>query len=165
MKSRIFLYLFIFALLIALFQYVSSKKYVEATDEKIQRLEKKIVKLQDSTEQLLMENLDLHYFDLENNDDALSYHDHLQIADLPRYIADRLLETNEKKGDNPLVPYAGMNGDMKINKIKILNHKWIIADFSDGTYWGELLLSYEIADDGSVSFTLMAHLLYTGIGM
>ena len=165
MKSRIFLYLFIFALLIALFQYVSSKKYVEATDEKIQRLEKKIVKLQDSTEQLLLENLDLHYFDLENNDDALSYHDHLQIADLPRYIADRLLETNEKKGDNPLVPYAGMNGDMKINKIKILNHKWIIADFSDGTYWGELLLSYEIADDGSVSFTRMAHLLYTGIGM
>ncbi|WP_340063075.1 hydrolase [Ascidiimonas aurantiaca] len=165
MKSRIFLYLFIFTMLIALFQYVNTKKYVEATDEKIERLENKVTKLQDSTEQLLMENLDLHYFDLENNDDALSYYDHLQITDLPGYIADRLLETNEKKGDNPLVPYAGMNGDMKINKIKILNHKWIIADFSDGSYWGELLLSYEMADDGSVSFTLIAHLLYTGIGM
>jgi hypothetical protein len=71
------------------------------------------------------------------------------------------LETNERKGNNPLVPYEGMNGDFKINKIKLLNHRWIVADFSDGKYWGELLIEYALADDLSVDFTLIDHLLYT----
>jgi hypothetical protein len=58
------------------------------------------------------------------------------------------------------VPYEGMNGDFKINKIKLLNHRWIIADFSDGKFWGELLLNYEVREDLGVDFTLVNHLLY-----
>ncbi|HSR59300.1 MAG TPA: hypothetical protein VLL47_01025, partial [Robiginitalea sp.] len=76
-------------------------------------------------------------------------------------IADKLLETNERKGNNPLVPYEGMENDFKINKIKVLNHQWILADFSDGRYWGEILLEYHLKDDRSVDFTLLDHLLYT----
>ncbi|MGB5378917.1 MAG: hydrolase, partial [Muriicola sp.] len=75
--------------------------------------------------------------------------------------ADKLLESNESGGDNPLIPYEGMENDFKINKIKLLNHKWIIADFSDGKYWGELVILYELKDDLSVDFTLIDHLLYT----
>ena len=104
--------------------------------------------------------MDLQYFLLENNDDALSYYDHLNIKNPARYIADKLIETNEKKGDNPLVPYEGMEGDFKLNKIKVLNHKWIITDFSDGKFWGELLIKYELKDDLSIDFTLIDHLLY-----
>ena len=103
----------------------------------------------------------MQYFSLENNDDALAYTDHLDLENPSRYIADKLLETNETPGNNPLVPYEGMNGDFKLNKIKLLNHRWIIVDFSDGQYWGELLLNYEVQDDLSVDFTLMNHLLYT----
>ena len=71
------------------------------------------------------------------------------------------METNEHKGDNPLIPYAGMESDFKINKIKVLNHKWILADFSDGKYWGDLVIQYQLKDDLSVDFTLLDHLLYT----
>lgn len=90
----------------------------------------------------------------------MAYYYHLDLEDPEAFIMDKLLETNEKKGDNDLVPYAGMEGVFKINKIKVLNHKWILADFSDGKYWGELLLNYELRDDLSVSFTLTDHLLY-----
>jgi hypothetical protein len=105
--------------------------------------------------------LDNQYFSLENNDDALAYYDHLNLKDPSLYISDKLLETNESKGDNPLIPYEGMENDFKINKIKILNHKWILADFSDGKYWGEVLIKYELKDDLGVDFSLMDHLLYT----
>ena len=84
----------------------------------------------------------MQYFSLENNDDALAYYDHLGLDNPSGYISDKLLETNEQKGDNPLVPYEGMENDFKINKIKILNHQWIIADFSDGKYLGRT--SFEI---------------------
>ncbi len=162
MKRNIFMYLFVFALLLILFQYVNSKNYFKENEAKISTLEAQVEKLQDSAQQLILKNMDMQYFSLENNDDALVYYDDLQMRDPAGYIADKLLETNESKGNNPLVPYEGMTGNpMKINKIKILNHKWIIADFSDGKYWGELLITYELKDDRSVDFTLVDHLLYT----
>ena len=161
MKSKIFLYLFIFAALIALYQFVSANNMVKDKNGKIENLEKDNTQMQDSVQKLNLKVLDVQYFTLDNNDDALAYYDHLQLEQPSRYIEDKLLETNESKGDNPLVPYEGMEGDFKINKIKTLNHKWIIADFSDGQYWGEVLIKYELKDDMSVDFTLLDHLLYT----
>jgi hypothetical protein len=161
MKSRIFIYLFIFTALLALYLFVSSNTMLEDKDLKIKNLGSEVGMLQDSVQKLQFQVFDMQYFSLENNDDALSYYDHLGLDNPSRYISDKLLETNEQKGDNPLVPYEGMESDFKINKIKILNHQWIIADFSDGKYWGELLVRYELKDDMGVDFTMMDHLLYT----
>jgi hypothetical protein len=161
MKTRIYLYLFIFTALIALFLFVSGNKQVAASENKVASLQEAITNLEDSLQKKELEVLDMQYFSLENNDDALAYYDHLELEDPSRYIADKLLETNEQKGTNPLIPYEGMENDFKINKIKILNHKWIIADFSDGKYWGELIINYELKDDLGVDFKLLDYLLYT----
>lgn len=161
MKSKIFLYLFIFMSLICLYLFVSSGNMAEANNAKIERLGNEIEKLQDSVQKSNLKVMDMQYFSLENNDDALAYYDHLKLTNPAGYVADKLLETNEQKGDNPLIPYEGMQNDFKINKIKVLNHKWILTDFSDGKYWGELLIKYELKDDLGVDFTLVDHLLYT----
>ncbi|MEL4308257.1 hydrolase [Joostella sp. CR20] len=162
MKQKLFMYLFLFAGLFIIYQYVSAKKYFETQSVKMENLRARNEALEDSIKSLSLDKLDLQYFSLENNDDALAYYDDLRLENPSRYIADKLLETNEQKGNNPMVPYDGMSGaPMKINKIKVLNHKWIIADFSDGKYWGELFIKYELKEDLSVDFTLLDHLLYT----
>ncbi|MDC6389684.1 hydrolase [Maribacter sp. PR1] len=161
MKKNIYLYLFIFAALIGLYLAVSGSKMADANIKRIQSLETKVENLKDTLQQAELRILEMQYFSLENNDDALAYYEHLDLDNPTRYISDKLLETNEAKGDNPLVPYEGMQNDFKINKIKVLNHKWILADFSDGKYWGELLIRYELKDDLGADFTLMDHLLYT----
>jgi hypothetical protein len=140
---------------------VSSSNMAKTNAKTITRLEKKVVALKDSVQKSSLQVLDMQYFSLENNDDALAYFDHLDLKNPAAYVADKLLETNAQKGDNPLVPYEGMQNDFKINKIKVLNHKWILTDFSDGKYWGELLIKYELKDDLGVDFTLIDHLLYT----
>ena len=160
MKKNIFLYLFVFAALIALYLAVSGGKMSEGKDAQINTLKNEVVVLKDVVQKTQLQVLDMQYFSLENNDDALAYYEHLNVKDPARYIADKLLETNERAGSNPLVPYEGMEGDFKLNKIKIMNHKWIIADFSDGKYWGEVLLKYELKDDMGVDFTMIDHLLY-----
>lgn len=160
MKSRIFLYLFVFAALLALFQYVTGNNMQKALTSDVEQLQTEVEELKDSLQTMHLKVLDMQYFTLENNDDALAYYDYLDIEDPSRYIQDKLLETNEQKGDNPLIPYEGMESDFKINKIKVLNHKWILADFSDGKYWGDLIIKYELKDDLSVDFTLAEHLLY-----
>ncbi len=141
--------------------YVSNHNMQKEKDAKIERLQTSISTLKDSVQESQLKVMDMQYFSLENNDDALAYYDHLQLENPSSYIADKLLETNEKKGNNPLIPYQGMEGDFKLNKIKILNHKWILADFSDGKFWGEVLIKYELKDDFGVDFTLLDHLLYT----
>ncbi|GAB5474457.1 MAG: hypothetical protein Mars2KO_25560 [Maribacter sp.] len=161
MKKNIFLYLFVFAALIALYLAVSGSKMSDSNIVKIEKLNSETEVLKDSVQNLNLKVLDMQYFSLENNDDALAYYEHLSLEDPSRYIADKLLETNETAGTNPLIPYEGMEGDFKLNKIKIMNHKWIIADFSDGKFWGEILLKYELKDDMGVDFTLIDHLLYT----
>ena len=161
MKNKIYLYLFVFAGMIALYLFVSNTNMQKVKAERIEGLESQVDRLKDSVESAQLKALEMQYFSLENNDDALAYYDHLKLKDPSRYIADKLLETNEAKGDNPLIPYEGMESDFKINKIKLLNHKWILADFSDGKYWGELLITYELKDDLGVDFTLTDHLLYT----
>ncbi|WP_282056043.1 hydrolase [Maribacter luteus] len=161
MKNKLFLYLFVFTALICLFLFVSNGNMQKSKDAKLEKLGNKVTALTDSLQDARLKVLDMQYFSLENNEDALAYYDHLEIEDPSRYIADKLLETNESKGDNPLIPYEGMESDFKLNKIKILNHKWIVADFSDGKYWGELLIKYELKDDMGVDFTLLDHLLYT----
>lgn len=161
------MYLFVFAILLALFLYTNSSKILESKEGRIEELQTKVEKLeaemeivQDSSQTLLLDKLDLQYFSLENNEEAMAYLEDFSLENPSRYIADKLLETNEGGGDNPLVPYAGMNGPMKINKIKVLNHKWIIADFSDGKHWGELFIRYELKKDLGIDFTLTDHLLY-----
>jgi hypothetical protein len=161
MQKNIYLYLFVFAALIALFLAVTGNRNVTSLERELGEREQAVQSLEDSLRDARLDLLEMQYFSLENNDDALAYYDHLNLGNPARYIADKLLETNEQKGNNPLVPYEGMENDFKINKIKVLNHKWILADFSDGKYWGEILLEYQLKDDLSVDFTLLDHLLYT----
>lgn len=163
MKKNIYLYLFVFSALLAIFMYVNSKNIVDkyetditALKEKEEENKKKIMDLED-------ENLDLLYFNLENNDDALSYfeRDGYDTSELIPFFRDELYTLNEGDGDHPLVPYASMTGKkMLINKVRLLNHKWIIADFSDGEYWGEMLLTYEITPNRELKFNVVESLLY-----
>lgn len=161
MKKNIFLYLFVFMALIALYLGMRGSKMTSSSMEQIGALKTEVADLKDSVQKGQIRMLDMQYFSLQNNDDALAYFEHLNLENPTRYIEDKLLETNEKKGDNPLIPYEGMESDFKINKIKVLNHKWILADFSDGSYWGDLIIKYELKDDLGVDFTLVEHLLYT----
>jgi|SRR5690606_11068629 len=160
MKSKLYQYLFLFAALFAIYFFVTGNNMQKALSEDVSILQAKVEALEDSLRKAELRVLDLQYFSLDRNDDALAYFEEYDLESPDRYIADRLLETNESQGDNPLVPYAGMNGSFKINKIKVLNHKWILADFSDGKYWGDLIIKYGLKEDLSVDFTLLDHLLY-----
>ena len=53
-----------------------------------------------------------------------------------------------------------VGGKFLINKIKVLNHKLLIANFSNGTFGGELFVKYTIAADASITFNVVEHFLY-----
>ncbi|KJD32915.1 hydrolase [Tamlana nanhaiensis] len=163
MKQRIFMYLFVFAVLLVIFQYVNAKRVFEDLNKKNEGFKVQVEKYKDSVVGLHHKLQDYSGFSLEQNEDALSYFeaDGYKVEALIPYIKDKLYETNTVKGEHPLVPYTSSDGrKMLINNVKFLNHKWLIANFSDGEFWGEVLVKYFVNTDKSVDFELSEAFLY-----
>lgn len=163
MKQRIFMYLFIFSILLILFQYVNSKRIFEEQSSKLEKYQEQFAVYKDSVASLENKILDLSHFNLERNEDALTYFENkgYDVNKLIPLIKDELYKLNEVKGEHPIIPYAsGDDKKMLINTVKLLNHKWIIADFSDGDFWGELFIAYEINENSELKFTLIDSFLY-----
>ncbi|QIH38061.1 hypothetical protein G7A72_04275 [Flavobacterium sp. Sr18] len=164
MKKSLFLYLTILAVLSTVFTYMFLSKQVTFEQN---RYDKTTKKLRDSLSLVSNQLVDANYFSLEKNENAQNYFDSgngdkmIQFEKLIPVVTEKLMDFNANPKGNP---YTGQDqiGTNKfiINKIKILNHRWIIADYSDGEIWGEVLLKYFVNPDESISFEVNQSLLY-----
>ena len=162
MKNKLFMYLFFFALLFIIYQYMNEKSIFETQEQKITSLRLNKEKAEDSIQILSNRIADLNYFTLLGNENAMVYLENLgyEAASVESFVGDAIYDRNLEKGGNPLIPFEGMSGPMMINKIKFLNHKWLQADFSDGKFWGEVLMEYSINEDQKLEINTLASLLY-----
>jgi hypothetical protein len=164
MKKSLLLYLFILVLLLNVFTYKYFSGELDFEKNKSETIEKR---LKDSLLSTTNKLRDANYFSLENNENAQNYFNPetakktIQIEKLIPLVTEKLMELNANQKGNP---YTGQDkiGSNKfiINKVKILNHRWIIADFSDGEYWGEVLLKYFVNEDETVSFETIQSFIY-----
>jgi hypothetical protein len=141
---------------------MNSKKAKESYDTKIENLNTRITAKEATIDSLISVNLDLTYFSLDSNEDAASYFEEMgyDANKLALTISDQIISQNKAGKDNPIIPFVGMEGNMTINKVRLLNHKWIIADFTDGVYWGELFIIYEVKEGGVIDFEVEKSFLY-----
>lgn len=164
MKNSLLLYLFIIILLLNVFTYMYFSKELAFEKEKSAKTE---VKLKKDLEAVNTKLVDANYFSLEKNENAQNYFNPdnatktIQVEKLIPVVTEKLMDLNANPKGNPYVgqDQIGTNKFI-INKVKILNHRWIIADFSDGEYWGEVLIKYFVNDDETVSFETFQSLLY-----
>ena len=161
MKNKITIYLFVFTALVLIFQLVNSKKILDDQAERLVKLKEDKESYEDSVLKLQSQLDEVNDFTLVGNDYALEYFKNTNIDNIANQIKDQLYEKNLSKDKNDLIPYKTMNRNFLINKIKVLNHKWLIADFSDGTNWGELFVAFKIDQSGKINFELKEHFLYT----
>ena len=111
MKSRIFMYLFIFSALLIIFQYVNSKSIIDKYEKDIKTFKSKIVENEKSIANLEEENFDLNYFNIDRNDNALDYFiaQGYNADELITAITEGLYNMNNYEGDDhPIVPYVSL---------------------------------------------------------
>jgi hypothetical protein len=164
MKQSLLLYLFILALVFNVFTYAYYSKEVAFQKEKLEKLNKK----SKANEAKWNDNLiDANYFSLENNEKAQNYfysdvpEKNVDYPTLIPLLKNELLNFNDNPNGNPYTGQEKLGANkFIINKIKVLNHRWIIADYSDGEYWGEVLLKYFVNEDKSISFEVNQSLVY-----
>ncbi|NCT18111.1 MAG: hypothetical protein COZ75_13145 [Flavobacteriaceae bacterium CG_4_8_14_3_um_filter_34_10] len=162
MRNKIFMYLFIFSVLMLLFMYINQKKIYENQEEKIEILKEKVTTSESELKIVEAENSNLNYFSLQGNENAMSYFENLgyEADQIENLVTEQIYKQNTTEGSNPLVPYEGMASFMKINKVRFLNHKWLIADFTDGTYWGEMLIQFDLNEKKEITLNTIGSLLY-----
>ena len=164
MKNSLLLYLLIFVSLLNVFTYTFLNKQLDLEKNKSANIE---IKSKKDLETVNAKLVDASYFSLEKNENAQNYFNPdnatktIQVEKLIPAVTEKLLDLNSSPKGNPYIGQDQIGANkFIINKVRILNHRWIIADFSDGEYWGEVLIKYFVNDDETVSFETFQSLLY-----
>jgi hypothetical protein len=167
MKKSLLLYLLIISALMNLFIYMYFSQR-----EKNAPIKERSSAARDS----IKENLDIamarladaDYFSLAQNQNAQNYFASTNLSIEGSYegfadqIAHSLMEYNQTKDGNPYTGQSTLGSrPFIINKVRVLNYRWIIADYSDGEYWGEVLLKYFPNRDKSVEFEVIQTFIYS----
>ncbi|NJY62515.1 hypothetical protein HC174_07050 [Salinimicrobium sp. CDJ15-81-2] len=162
MRKSFLMYLFVFTALLAIFFYVNGNKIVDSKEQEIELLKSQLEEAKLNSEPSSSEALGDDTFSLINNEEALTYLENrgFEPSEIIAKVEEELISRNTADADNELIPYEGMAGHFRINKVKLLNHKWAIASFTDGSYWGDLFVSYEIDDDGNIDVATEKAVLY-----
>ena len=160
MKKSLLLYGLITAVLLNFFTYMFYRGQVKHEQDKYAKLEKKLT----DTENKLS---DSNYFSLANDQNAQEYFynddpaKNIDYNDLVVSINNKLLDFNDNSKGNPYTGQEQMGtGKFIINKLKVINHRWIIADFSDGSNWGVSLIKYFVNPDKTIDFENFQSIIY-----
>lgn len=162
--KKAFMYLFILSVLLNVFIYMWFSKQVEFDAQRYELLNKRY---SDTLVGIREQMGDANYFSLENNQNSQEYFENgggesfIAFEKLIPHVKEQLINHNDNPSGNP---YTGQDriteNKFIINKVKVLNHRWIIADYSDGNYWGEVILKYFVNKDESISFEVVESLLH-----
>lgn len=150
MKSKIFLYLFLFTALLLLFQLYNANSVLRhSTAKQMDQLEQ-IEALKDSLAvlQIQYESTEFHSLLIQSTGTEKQK---TMAKQRNEAVRKALLKYNLSPG-NPLFPEAADKGKFLISNILVLNSKWVVAGCSNGQQSGQLLLTYHMAVDGAIQF-------------
>ena len=157
MKKSLLLYGLVFSILINIFQMVNSSNILKRSEEVSTISKKELKKAKDSIVKLIENDK----FSLDNNENAKEYYFEHNLKALQTKVREDLATFNADKKGNKYVSYEQIGENpFLINNIKILNHRWIIANFSDGKVWGEVLIKYFHNTDKPTEFETVETLIY-----
>ena len=157
--KNVVLYALVFSLLFNVFQFVNSTKILESKDQEVEKVKNHLKTARDSVSQLANAN----YFALESDEDAQEYFykSNLDYQKVAFKVKEDLMVLNENKNGNKLVPYEPIDDKpFIVNTSKILNHRWLIAEFSNGDLWGQILVKYFVSADKPTEFETIETVLY-----
>ena len=147
------------------YKYFTSK---ESSEQNATIIEPKSAESKTVVDSLTNVIQDINAFSLENNDRAQNYlFESNKINDIPAFaekVKQALLAFNDSPEGNKYTDQVKMgNQKFIINSVKLLNHRWIIANYSNGELWGEVMLKYFVDDKGAISFEIMNSYLYPAL--
>lgn len=100
------------------------------------------------------------YFSIDKNENAQKQFAPQEIETVMSKVVQDFSELNQQEGGNPLLPVDSTGNPTKVNKMSVINHKWLIIDFYGEGVVGELMIKYNYSPDKTTEFTVLDTVLY-----
>lgn len=95
------------------------------------------------------------YFSIDKNESAQQTFSPEDISSvMPKVVSD-FVELNNLEGGNPLLP-----ANTKVNKMSVINHKWLILDYYSEYQVGEVLMEYNYQPNQTTTFKVLDIVTY-----
>lgn len=95
------------------------------------------------------------YFSIDKNESAQQIFSPEDISSvMPKVVRD-FVELNNLEGGNPLLP-----ANTKVNKMSVINHKWLILDYYSEYQVGEVLMEYNYQPNQTTTFKVLDIVTY-----
>ena len=144
MKIKILIYLLCFVFLVLLFQIFNTNKILNHQDSRLKAQNDQIRNLKEDLQQMRFQASQANFFTINevpksNLEKNLSvYREKLQKA----------LQQINKDNPNYLFEKEKLTGIALLEKIHILNSRWIIAHFNNQSQSGDILIEYDQTSKG-----------------
>lgn len=149
MKSKLLLYLFVFSVLILLFQIVNSNRVINDQQQRLIEKEEKIQILQARFQDLKSDYEQQVFFTLRDTPFLRKKYKTVNIDSLYQAIENKIYSLNKTPNKLNDILFK-KEGKFFIEKVKLLNDQWLIALYSNGTSKKEVLLSYALDQNGAL---------------
>lgn len=158
--KNVFLYLFVFSLLINVFLYVNDSKILKSQETELTQTKTKTTQLKDSLK--LYKNMydEASYFSIDENENAQKTFKEYKYDEAMQKVLHDLTILNTQEGGNPLLPVASDGSKTIVHKASVLNHKWIILDYYNDSYTGEMLVEYTFDPNKFTEFKTISNTVY-----
>jgi hypothetical protein len=148
-----------------IFTYSYYSKDSEFVNKRYEKLKEKSM---DSITVLGGMLIDSKHFTIDRNHHAQDYFDDkntgrfIHHEDILKLIDAKIKEDNKNELGNPYTNYPPMDGKVfEISKHQVINNRWVVADFSNGEYNGQVLLQYFVNEDRTIDFEVIQSIIFT----
>jgi len=100
------------------------------------------------------------YFSIDKNDNAQKQFAPQEVESVMTKVVQDFSQLNQQENGNPLLPVDSTGKPTKVNKMSVINHKWLIIDFFGEGVVGELIIKYDYSPDKTTEFTVLDTVLY-----
>lgn len=99
------------------------------------------------------------YFSIDQNENAQNEFSPNQVENVMSKVVQDFADLNQQEGGNPLLP-QNLGSTAKVNRMSVINHKWLIIDFYNDSFAGEALIRYDFVPNETTEFTVIDTVIY-----
>jgi len=100
------------------------------------------------------------YFSIDKNENAQKQFAPKDVNDVMAKVVQDFSMLNQQENGNPLLPIDTNGMKTKVNKMSVINNKWLIIDFFGEGVTGELLIHYNYSIDTATEFKVLDTVIY-----
>ncbi len=144
MKIKILIYLLCFVFLVLLFQIYNTNKILNHQDSRLKAQNDQISNLKENLQQMRLQASQSKFFTISEVPES-NFEKNLSVY---REKLQKALQQINKDNPNYLFEKEKLTGIALLEKIHILNSRWIIAHFNNQSQSGDILIEYDQTSKG-----------------